>query len=296
MYKLTLNKFWTFFELYIVDEFNNIEIENDVNDLFENYENIFSRFKENSELSLVNKESRGDLSPLFLSLFKKNIELNQITNWYFNPFIDVESIWYSNKEINIKKNKLDNISFEENYILSWNKLILKDNTKIDFWWSGKWYFVDYVSKYLIEKWFKNYFINFWWDIFISWKKDLYKKWRVWIENPFLRGEKIWYIDLENNSISSSWNYLRAWEIDWDKFHHIINPKNNSNENEIKMVTIISDKTYFSDSIATAVFNMWINNAMSFLNEKNIDWLIIWDNAKAYFSKWFIKKYNFSKDY
>jgi thiamine biosynthesis lipoprotein ApbE len=293
---MTLNKFWTFFELYIIDKFDDINLENDINELFKNYENIFSRFKENSELSLVNKENRGDLSPLFLSLFKKNIELNQITNWYFNPFIDVEGIWYSNKKINIRKSKLDKISFEGNFYLDSNELILKNNTKIDFWGSWKWYFVDYASKYLIEKWFKNYFINFWWDIYISWKKDLNTKWRVWIENPFLKGEKIWYIDLEDNSISSSWNYLRAWEIDWDKFHHIINPKNNSNENEIKMVTIISDETYFSDSIATAVFNMWISEAISFLNNKNIDGLIIWANAKAYFSKWFIKIYNFSKNY
>ena len=31
MYKLVLNKFWTFFELYIVDEFNNIDLEGNIN-------------------------------------------------------------------------------------------------------------------------------------------------------------------------------------------------------------------------------------------------------------------------
>jgi thiamine biosynthesis lipoprotein ApbE len=37
-----------------------------------------------------------------------------------------------------------------------------------------------------------------------------------------------------------------------------------------MVTIVSDKTYFSDSIATAVFNMGIENAIKFLNKNDID--------------------------
>ncbi len=296
MFKLNLNKFWTKFNLLIIDEFDNLDLENEINNLFINYEKIFSRFKNDSELSILNKNKRAELSSLFFELFKKNIELNNLTNWFFNPFIDVESIWYSNKKLDLNYTKKNKILFNENFELKWNLLTLKNNSNLDFWWSWKWFFVDYVSLYLKNKGFKNYFIDFWGDVYVSWRKNKDDIWRIWIENPFLIWETIGYINLTDSSISSSGNYFRNWDINWKQFHHIINPLNNLNENEIKMITIISKNTYFSDSIATALFNMWIKNAILFLNKNNIDWLIIWMNAKAYFSKWFIKKYWFKKEY
>jgi thiamine biosynthesis lipoprotein len=295
MFRLELNKFWTKFELLILDKVNNSNLKNEINELFTNYEFIFSRFIDDSEISKVNKNKWGDLSPLFFLLFKKVIELSELTWYFFNPFVNVESIGYSTKKIS-NNNDIENIWFYDNFELKSNNIILKNNSLLDFWWLWKWYFVDYISDYLIKNNFKNYFINFWWDIYVSWKKDLDKSWRIWIENPFLLWDVIWYIDIENKSISSSWNYFRNWNINGINYHHIINPHTNKNEFEIKMISIVSDKTFFSDWIATSVFNMWISKWLLFLNNNNIDGLIIWENAKAYFTKWFIKKYNFDKIY
>lgn len=296
MFRLDLSKFWTRFELLIIDKFEWFDFKKEIKEIFFSYELIFSRFNKNSEISKINKESRGDLSPLFFDVFIKIKNLNILTNWYFNPFVNVEDIWYSNKRIDKSYSLNKSINFKNNFELSWKTLILKNNHILDFWWIWKWFFVDQIVKYLKNKNIKNYFINFWWDIYVSWKKGEDEKWRVWIENPFISWKMIWYIDIQDNSISSSWNYFRNWDIDWKKYHHIINPHTNLNENEIKMVTIIWKETYFSDSIATSVFSMWIDKWIKFLNIENIDWIIISDNWKAYFSKWFTKKFNFSKNY
>lgn len=294
MYNLELSKFWTLFKLTILDE-NKIEnIENKINKLFNYFELTFSRFDKKSEISLLNKKKRADLSSLFLKLLNKTIELNYFTNWYFNPFIEVENIWYSSKKINLTWKK--EVQFNNNFNINWNKIELNWDSILDLWWIWKWFFVDLISDFLTLNNIKNYSINFGWDIYVSWVKIDNKLWRIWIENPFLKWEKIWYIDLTDKSISSSGNYLRKWNIEWKTYHHIINPLTNKNENEITMVTIIWNECYFTDSIATSVFNMWIKEGIKFLNKNNIDWLIIWNNTKAYFSKWFTIKFNFNKNY
>lgn len=292
MKNIKLTKFKTFFELNLLDD---IKIEgSEIENIIDNYEKIFSRFLENSELSIINKNWAGKISALFLDLLTKNIELYKLTNWYFNPFIEVDNIWYNNRwENNFKIKEEKSIDLIKNIELNGNNLKILNNLKIDFWWSAKWFLVDIIAKYLKDKNAKNFFINFWWDIYISWK-NWEKKWNIWIENPFLKWKNIWLIELENMSVSSSWSYIKKWEINWEKYHHIINPKTWKNENEITMITIIAQKTFFSDSIATAVYNMWIEKALNFLNENNLDWLIIWTNSKAYLSKNFKEKYNFKK--
>lgn len=285
MKKIKFKKYTTNFELNLIDDI--LITDSEIEKIIDNFEMVFSRFKSDSELSKLNKNWGWEVSPLFLKLFNLNIHLNKLTKWFFNPFINIENIWYSDKKL--KDNKNQKIEFEENYILNWNKLIIKNNANIDFWWSAKWFLVDLLSDYLKNKWAKNFFINFGWDIYFSWKKEN-EKWIAWIANPFKIWENLWFIKLENLSISSSWNYKRNWEIDGKKYHHILNPKTQENENEIVMISIIWKNTYFTDSIATSVFNMWIKSGLDFLNENKIDWIIIWEDKKYYLTNNFQDKY------
>lgn len=325
MKKVQLNKFWTFFDLSIFDENfseNNLEnLKKEILNKFENYENIFSRFRKNSELSKINQNKEWKMSLVFFELFEKIMEINTLTNWFFNPFVEIDNL----ENNNLNKNKFLNLFFSEwekkfqinkNFFIKNWKIVLEKNINLDFWWIWKWYFVDLIWKKLKEKKIDNFIINFWWDIYTNWEKinkqntdnkenntekifenKLLNKnnlFRIWIQNPFLNEKNIWYIDLKNKSISSSWRYFKNWEIKWKKYHHIVNPFTNSNELEIQMVTIISEKTYFTDSIATAVFNMWIVKWMDFLKKNKIDWIIIWENKKAFFTEWFRKKFNFNE--
>jgi thiamine biosynthesis lipoprotein len=160
---------------------------------------------------------------------------------------------------------------------------LTKDQNLDFWWIVKGYTVDLVKNYLLSKWFNDFIINAWWDIFLSWTNN-WTKWVVWVDNPFKTEENFAILELENMSISTSWSYKRNWEIWKNNYHHILNPLNNSNKNEIISITIITNKTYLSDCYATACFNMWINKSLNFLEENNIDWIIIWNDWQIYHSR------------
>lgn len=287
MQKISFKKFTTDFEIIIYDEIENLEVK--IKKIITNFEMTFSRFLDNSEISRLNKEKSLEISSLFKKLFNLNIELYNLSNGYFNPFVNVDSIWYS-WEIskNLDKKTSD---FYSLFNLNWNKLVLHNKAKLDFWGSWKWFLVDLISSFIKNKWWKNYIVNFWGDIYVSWK-NWNNDWKIGIDNPFLEGEWFWMINIKNKSISTSWTYKRNWEVNGKKYHHIINPKSQNNEFEVIMVSIVWKNTVFTDWIATSVLNMWIEKGLNFLNKNKIDWLIIWTDKKVYFSKDFILNTNF----
>jgi thiamine biosynthesis lipoprotein ApbE len=59
------------------------------------YEAKFSRFLPESELSKLNRERSGIVSPLFISLLHIAQELYQKTDGYFNPLLQINRLGYT---------------------------------------------------------------------------------------------------------------------------------------------------------------------------------------------------------
>lgn len=182
-----------------------------------------------------------------------------------------------------KKLEKQNLNLDEVY-LRWEIITLKQDQNLDFWWILKWFVVDKVSCYLKENWFKDFIVNAWWDIYISWKNEKDEIPFVIIDNPFLEDDIFATLELSNKSISTSWTYKRNWQIDWKNYHHILNPNESINNDEIISVTIIADKCYLADTYATTCIAMWIEKSIFFLEKERIDYIIIWKDWKNYLSK------------
>ena len=148
----------------------------------------------------------------------------------------------------------------------------------------KWYWVDLVSDFLKEKWYSDFIINAWWDIYLYWNNSAWKTPVVWIDSPFNSNELFATLEIKDKSISTSGTYKRKWELSNEKYHHILTPETNTNNNEIISITLISDKCFISDSYATACIAMWIEKSLVFLQEKNIDWFLIWSDWNIYQTK------------
>lgn len=290
-YKKTQFLMWTNIEITISSDINP---EKEIYESFwiiYSYELEFSRFLKNSALTLLNQNKTLEVSQRFLEVFKKSKEIFQLTNGYFNPLINLSNIGYSHsfEANNFKKEISWNNLDIENIKVSWNTISILENQNIDFGWIVKWYVVDIVRNYLHSKWYKNFIVNAWGDIYVSWNNE-WKKWVVWIDNPFIQEEIFATLELENISISTSWSYKRNWKIENNSYHHIINPLNNKCEDEIISLSLITQNTTTTDTLATACFNMWVKESLEFLEKNNIDSLIIWSDWQVYTSAW-MEKYN-----
>jgi thiamine biosynthesis lipoprotein len=283
---------WTDIEITIVSDKNPQKYLYNCFWIIYSLELEFSRFLSDSILSKLNNEKFFEVSDTFIDVLNKSKELHMITNWYFNPLVNISRIWYSSTfENNDFEKKLlwDNTNLDDVKIL-WNLVTLANNQNVDFWWIVKGYSVDLVADYLQKNWFNDFIINAWWDIYLSWNNH-WQKWVVWIDNPTNNKEVFATLELENMSVSTSWSYKRNWKI-WDEsFHHILDPINGKNNNQIISITIISERTYLSDSYATACFNMWIEKSLEFLEKNKIDWVIVWSDWQVYHSVW-VGKFGF----
>lgn len=292
MFDIKFKKFTTDFHIHIEDEnlfFDELEIHNIIN----SFESIFSRFNEESVISILNKEKKLIVPDIFLKLYNQNLFIYNLTDLYFNPLINIDNIWYkslSNNK-NINKGSLSNIDLENVVEINENKLELKKDVSLDFWWSAKWYLVDIITYFIKSKWHKNFFVNFGWDIYISWHKKNNDNYIIWISDPNNINHDLLSIELSNCSISTSWIYKRKWKENNTNHHHIINPKTILNNFDILSVSIIWENTFFTDSIATSIISMWFDKWLDFLNKNNIYWIIITDDNKIHLTKDFIKKYN-----
>jgi thiamine biosynthesis lipoprotein len=285
---------WTNIDITIISN------ENPNQDIFDSFwifyslEKEFSRFLDDSDLNILNKNKEFEVSNRFIDVLNKVKKIYIDSDNFFNPLINLNNIWYSwdfKKWLFEKKNEDQDIHFDNISIL-WNYVILKENQNLDLWWIVKGYWVDLVSDYLKSKWYINFIINAGWDIYLSWNTIWWKTPVVAIDNPFNSDEIFATLELKDMAISTSWTYKRNWKIKWETFHHILDPKWNINNNEIISITLISNECFIADSYATSCIAMWIKKSLEFLKNQNIDWVIIWSDWNIYKTKW-MDNYNFN---
>lgn len=295
MYKFTYNfkALWTHISIVLIAEDEN-KSDQTVNKLYENivfFENEFSRFKESSSLSLLNKNKELEVSWEFIWLLLACSEIYKLTKWQFNPLVDIRTYGYTSDYEKQHFEILDvkeNLQFEKIKIY-WNSVVLENNMHLDFWAIWKWFLADKLRSILLNDWYSDFILNIWWDIVVNWLNQNSEKWSIWIMSPF-DGNNLGSIRLSDMSVSTSGSYLRKWKIENKMYSHIKNPLWVENS-QLLSVTIVDRFGYRTDGIATGVFNMWTQEWINFCNKNNIDCLMILNDWKLLYTNGFDEKYN-----
>ncbi len=69
------------------------------------------------------------------------------------------------------------------------------------------------------------------------------------------------MSIKNQSISTSGNYERYFEVDDVRYHHIIDPRTGYPAKGMKSVTVISDNAALGDALSTALFVLGTNKGL-----------------------------------
>lgn len=107
-------------------------------------------------------------------------------------------------------------------------------------------------------------------------------WTVGIQNPFESGLYA-TIKASDETIVTSGDYVRYFEQNGKRYHHIINPKTGyPAESGLASVTVISDSGARADALSTALFVMGKDKAIDFWSEnKNFGMILITKDGKIY---------------
>lgn len=160
----------------------------------------------------------------------------------------------------------------------------ENDMRLDLGAIAKGFIADQVNKVLEENEVTTAIIDLGGNIYVEGTNPSGTEWTVGIQDPFLtRGEMVGKIEASNQSIVTSGVYERYLEIDGERFHHLLDPKEGYPfDNEIAGVTIVSEKSMDGDALSTLIFSKGLENGMAFIEKQDGVEAIFVDKDKKIF--------------
>ena len=140
-----------------------------------------------------------------------------------------------------------------------------------------------IASYLFDKDIDRFLIEIGGEITVAGNNKNNKKWRLGIRKPDkydldLMGE----IDVTNKSMATSGTYENYFNIEEQKFSHIIDPATGKPiMHDLVSVTVLADKASIADAIATALMVFGYDRALEWVNSTNgIECLLISESSSG----------------
>ena len=245
-------------------------------------DNLLSSYKNESQLSLLNKNGFLDNSgsELIYNLKKANY-FSELSNGAFDitvqPILELYKKSFSeNKRPPTEQEIGETMQLVnyENIIINKNNIEFKDkNMQITLGGIAKGYIIDKAVEILEKNGIKNALVNAGGDIRAIGTKNK-EDWTIALENPRNKDEYIAIIKLNNKSVATSGDYERYFDEE-KEFHHIVNPKTGYSATELISVTIIADKAIDADALSTSVFVLGKDKGLILIEKlRDVEGLII----------------------
>lgn len=278
--------------------------------LMRSFEEKLSFYKENSDISKINRnagKSYVRVSQDTFNIIKASKEYSKMTNGLFDITIaPLVKAWAINTLSPKVLNKLeiekiitlvnyDNILINEADI---SVMLKKTNMQIDLGGIAKGYIADKIIDFYRENNIENVIINIGGNVKVLGKKSENELWNIGIFEPKKHStENICCVSLENTSVVTSGAYERAFMYNGELYHHILNPATGyPSKSDLKSISIISNDSLKADGLSTPLFIMGKYKASEFMKKNNISGIMITDDDKIIITKNLLKDFKLIKDY
>lgn len=244
--------------------------------LCDRYEKMFSRTIADSEISLINTNSKNGnytkVSDDTLELINYALKYSELSNGQFDITIGaLTGLWDFSEdtdnhsvptEENIE-NAVKNIGYAQVDIKGNDILLTNPNASIDIGGIAKGYIADKLKEYLLTNGIEKGIINLGGNILLLGTKTDGSNYNIGIQRPFdSEGKTIAIVNTKDKSIVTSGVYERYFYKDDVLYHHILNTKTGYPiENNVLSVTVISDKSVDGDGLSTSLFALGIDEGL-----------------------------------
>jgi thiamine biosynthesis lipoprotein len=236
------------------------------------YEKVFSRTMEGSELYNLNAEmakyGEGEVSDELRALIESSLYYSRISEGAFDITIgSVTDLWdFSSASGHIPEEAeiaeaIKLVSYER-VIVDGSKVKAPVGTVFDLGAVAKGYIGDRLKEYLVEKGVAGAIINLGGNVLCIGGAGKGKPFTIGIKKPFEKnGEISAFLKIKDLSAVTSGPYERYFVKNDRLYHHILDTKTGYPvETELRSVTIISDKSELCDALSTACFAMGLEKA------------------------------------
>lgn len=248
------------------------------------FEQRFSRFLKNSELSYLNNSSDAwyRVSPMMLNLLKAAKDYFTITDGVFDPSIlnNLESLGYNQSfdKINNPSDSSSSTSIEIDIVTptSFKDLIIENEKvfwpkalRIDLGGIGKGYLVDYLSNYLFAE-VGSYCLSAGGDLIVKGNEEGKIGWEIKIQDPYNSNSDILTLQTsgEKLAVATSGIFKRQGIREGNHWHHLINPLTSTPvNNNILAVTAIADTAIAADIFAKTILLLGEEKGRQFIDRQ-----------------------------
>ncbi|VAX35472.1 FAD:protein FMN transferase [hydrothermal vent metagenome] len=246
--------------------------EHEQEDIQKSYQRVWERleeiswrmnvFDEKSEVTQINNSNGNTVSiqedtyyvlQRSMEFFKQTSGAFDITVW---PLIKLwkqaakNNRFPSQEElINVKKG----IGLDKVELLEGNQVRLKNKeTKVDLGGIAKGYAVDEAARIFREEGIDNFFIDAGGDIYVGGMNCRGQLWRIGVRDPRDKSKIFNVVEVSNAAVTTSGNYEQYYDIQGERFSHIIDPITGYPQKEVVSATVIAPDALNADSLSTAL--------------------------------------------
>jgi thiamine biosynthesis lipoprotein len=253
-----------------------------------------SPYKEQSELSLVNREAANKAIPISVELFSLLTTAQHISEMSNGAFdITYASIGYQynyREKTRPTQSSIIKALPAINYTaitLDKERLTVHFNhqgMKIDLGGIAKGYAVKRCLSLLKKAGVNHALVSAGGDTGLLGNR-YGRPWLVGIKHPRAEDKMAVHIPLENEAISTSGDYERYFIEDGVRYHHIINPKTGDSVRKVVSVSVVGKDPTYVDALSTTVFVKGLVEGLNLINSlPEFEAIIIDNERRLHYSK------------
>jgi thiamine biosynthesis lipoprotein len=250
------------------DSLSNEKIIIQIKTLLEKLDGQMSTFKQDSELSQINKKQSTEWLAVSTSLYTV-LKQAEIVAEFSKGAFDITvgplvNLWgFGSKPMSFKVPKEELIK-KQLAKTGYRHLLLDDSTQkirkefadlyLDLSAIAKGYAVDQVAALLESRGIADFMVEIGGELRLKGKNVSNKRWRIAVEKPAVERRTIQKVlPLTDIALATSGDYRNFFESDGVRFSHTIDPRSGKPiTHKLASITILSDTTMKADALATAL--------------------------------------------
>jgi len=254
---------------------------------------LMSTYKEDSEISILNREGKAQVSEETLEVIEDAIKFSNLTDGAFDitcrPLINLWKRAKKEEKVPTEEEIEEAISLVDyqRIILEANQIRLeKKGMQIDLGGIAKGYAVDKAIEALKKNGIKRALVNAGGDLYALGTDRQGEKWQIGVQDPREEDKIIDIIKVKDKAVATSGDYRRYFSLEGKRFSHIVNPKTGLTVQDVPMsVTIIGPDATTTDALSTGVFVLGPEEGMKLIESlPEVEGMIISEGMKKLISQ------------
>ncbi|MGB0937009.1 MAG: FAD:protein FMN transferase [Colwellia sp.] len=289
-----------------IEQVEAMSMQNKIDKALKQVNQEMSTYIPDSEISMFNKNSSGEavkISKGFAKVLAESIRLGQLSHGKLDITVGpLVNLWGFGPEQRPEKVPSDSVLEKTRHRVGLEHLQLNGtmlsksvpDLYIDLSTIAKGYGVDVVAELLEKHGLTNYLVEIGGEMRLNGFKHTGELWAVAIEKPIFdpSGEHRavhQVIIPKNNALATSGDYRNYFEVDGERFSHIIDPDSGKPINHnLVSVTVIAPSSMTADGLSTALMVMGVEQGMEFATKQDIAALFIYKTENGFEESFTVK--------